>query len=84
MLDELFPEFQKAYPGLTAISSDWAQAKFEWRVLDGHQKLAAIAAVKLADPAFVKLPHNFLRHHEWERPTRPAAKSKLERILDGL
>ena len=83
-MDELWIEFEKAYPGLTAIQTDWHKARFEWSVRDGLQKLAAIEAVRDADPAYVKLPQNYLRSREWTRPERPEPRSKVERLMDSI
>lgn len=84
LLDESWPKFQAAYPGLTATPEDWAKARPLWDRMDWEQKLAAIDAVALCDPAYVKLPQNYLADREWTRKLRPEPKSKLDRMMEAI
>jgi len=84
LLDESWPKFQQAYPGVTATPEDWGKAAWGWRQLDWEQRAAAIEAVARSEPAFVKLPQNYLADREWTRKPRPepVRKSALDKTLE--
>jgi uncharacterized protein YdaU (DUF1376 family) len=87
-LDEAFVNFSSHWNG-SCTESDLAKAfRFEWNSIGFEQQLAAskhaVEYFKNVDPAFVKLPQNYLADREWERKPRPAPMSKLERTMRDL
>lgn len=84
--DEGYMQFVEGHrsTGGPSTDSDFAKGYYVWPKLDYTQQLAACDHVKTCDGAFVKLPQNYLADREWERPTRPAPMSKLERTMRDL
>jgi hypothetical protein len=75
---------------LPGSDTDWTHAWRAWKILDGSQKLAAIADVGSRDPdspEMRSLPSNYVRERRWERPKpreRPAkAGSKLASLIEN-
>jgi hypothetical protein len=61
--------------GMSGSSTDWDDAwRFEYRRLDGLQKLAALNGIRVRrgtdDPALAALPQNYLKRRMWERKSR--------------
>lgn len=82
--DEQFQEFESLYgkTGKALISEDFTEAWWEWKVLDGEQRMAANASLRarlaagIDDPEWLKKPANFLKSREFKREIRrPSNKS---------
>lgn len=79
-LPRLREEFDKI--GAPTIDADWDDAVEAWDGLSLPDQEKAIAAVSNYDGAFMRRPKNFLNKREFDRPPRPAPKSRLEMEMD--
>lgn len=68
--------------GMDGSTTDWGEARIEWRRLDWTQRLAAIDGVKARtgtdDPAITALPQNYMRKRMWERKIRTPPEPKFD------
>jgi hypothetical protein len=86
--DDQFRQFRQLYEGIGAvvIEADWDKAYGEWAQLTEDERLLARHHIVTCDPAFVKLPRNYLKDKEFNRKSRPKPKvrDKMEELYSQM